>query len=53
MDTSIFDKLIFYRSSDGFSCINGQCIDGTNICDGVKHCQDGSDETTALCKNIP
>lgn len=41
------------QSSDEFNCINGQCIDGTNICDGVKHCTDGSDETTTLCKNIP
>ncbi|KAA0204070.1 hypothetical protein HAZT_HAZT007477 [Hyalella azteca] len=32
-------------SAEDFACSNGQCISITNVCDGVQHCSDNSDET--------
>ncbi|XP_060836525.1 modular serine protease-like isoform X2 [Rhopalosiphum padi] len=37
---------------DQYKCISGQCIDKTSICDGTRDCNDGSDETLALCNTV-
>ncbi|XP_068152999.1 modular serine protease [Drosophila tropicalis] len=34
-----------------FECDNGSCISKFDICDGVKNCPDGSDETAMTCVN--
>ncbi|XP_060870478.1 modular serine protease-like isoform X1 [Metopolophium dirhodum] len=34
-----------------YRCTSGQCIDVTSICDGTSDCNDGSDETSELCKS--
>eukprot|EP00102_Acyrthosiphon_pisum_P023897 XP_016661107.1 PREDICTED: low-density lipoprotein receptor-related protein isoform X4 [Acyrthosiphon pisum] len=34
-----------------YRCTSGQCIDVTTICDGTSDCNDGSDETSELCKS--
>ncbi|KAL9879193.1 terribly reduced optic lobes isoform 28-T30 [Glossina fuscipes fuscipes] len=31
-------------SSTQATCMNGECIDRSQICDGIPHCSDGSDE---------
>ena len=33
----------------GFRCANGQCIRASFKCNGLRDCQDGSDETTETC----
>ncbi|XP_039283407.1 modular serine protease isoform X2 [Nilaparvata lugens] len=35
-----------------FQCSNGDCIDSSLVCDGPRHCPDGSDETITQCYNI-
>lgn len=35
-----------------FQCDSGQCVDQFDICDGTRHCEDGSDETSKTCQNI-
>ncbi|KAL5244356.1 hypothetical protein ACI65C_011766 [Semiaphis heraclei] len=35
-----------------YRCTSGQCIDITTICDGTSDCNDGSDETSELCKSM-
>lgn len=49
-------KLDFYFhfrcSKNQFRCGYGACIDLKLKCDGVKHCPDGSDEFSELCKVI-
>lgn len=35
-----------------FICTDGTQIDIGKICDGVKECPDGSDETALLCRHI-
>lgn len=37
--------------SDSFQCGSGDCIDPLLKCDGILHCKDGSDETSATCSN--
>jgi len=32
-----------------FTCSNGQCIEKRFVCDGARHCSDGSDETVNFC----
>lgn len=32
-----------------FRCKNGQCIRPGYLCDGIKHCIDGSDEMESDC----
>lgn len=29
---------------DDFQCKNGECVPLVNLCDGLPHCKDGSDE---------
>ncbi|XP_008181131.2 uncharacterized protein LOC100573239 [Acyrthosiphon pisum] len=36
-------------TEDHFKCSNGQYIEWPVVCDGHKHCSDGSDETNELC----
>ncbi|KAK5638878.1 hypothetical protein RI129_013173 [Pyrocoelia pectoralis] len=36
-----------------FRCDSGECIDEENLCDGVVHCKDGSDETRDCVNIIP
>ena len=34
-----------------WQCLNGECIDSGNVCDGTPNCSDDSDETTSgLCR---
>ncbi|OXU19709.1 hypothetical protein TSAR_016000 [Trichomalopsis sarcophagae] len=35
-----------------FICIDGSEISLTNVCDGLPHCADSSDETTKLCHHV-
>ncbi|XP_071826802.1 uncharacterized protein [Apostichopus japonicus] len=36
-----------------FQCVtSGNCIPSANICDGLNHCTDGSDEAFAVCASI-
>ncbi|VVC40317.1 Hypothetical protein CINCED_3A018266 [Cinara cedri] len=35
-----------------FKCKSGKCINKASTCDGIRDCQDGSDETLLLCKNV-
>lgn len=37
--------------ADEFPCRDGQCILKTQICDGIDHCDDGSDELNHCSKN--
>ncbi|XP_037943043.1 modular serine protease-like [Teleopsis dalmanni] len=39
-------------SADQWSCKSGQCINIVQVCDGVKHCSDGSDETFENCQEL-
>ncbi|XP_053947520.1 low-density lipoprotein receptor-related protein 4-like [Anastrepha ludens] len=34
-----------------WQCQNGECISINVLCDGIKHCPDGSDETRRSCEN--
>lgn len=34
-----------------FQCSDGSCLDRSLVCDRIKHCQDGSDESDDLCNN--
>lgn len=34
-----------------YQCISGECIDISQLCDGIEHCRDGSDETEFRCRN--
>ncbi|XP_046689112.1 modular serine protease-like [Homalodisca vitripennis] len=35
-----------------FQCNSGQCISQYDVCDGVKHCSDSSDETSSACRQV-
>lgn len=35
-----------------FVCTDGMLIKLEQVCDGIKHCHDGSDETKLLCYHI-
>ncbi|XP_018787873.1 PREDICTED: uncharacterized protein LOC108968343 isoform X1 [Bactrocera latifrons] len=37
---------------DEWRCKSGGCIAAENLCDGIRHCLDGSDETKASCKSM-
>ncbi|XP_017489270.1 PREDICTED: very low-density lipoprotein receptor-like, partial [Rhagoletis zephyria] len=39
------------ESNERWQCSNGDCIHMNTLCDGSKHCSDGSDETEEFCKN--
>ncbi|XP_065219340.1 modular serine protease-like [Planococcus citri] len=48
-------QITIYRehvASTEFLCGNGQYIDKSLTCDGIKDCVDGSDETLNLCGNL-
>ncbi|GLG98223.1 Serine proteinase stubble [Gryllus bimaculatus] len=34
-------------------CNSGACFDRFLLCDGIKHCDDGTDESSSSCGNIP
>jgi len=36
-------------AKDRFKCSNGMTIKKSWVCDGLKDCSDGSDETNELC----
>ncbi|XP_075155739.1 terribly reduced optic lobes isoform X4 [Haematobia irritans] len=38
------DRLPSACSAAQATCMNGECIDKSQICDGIPHCSDGSDE---------
>ncbi|KAI8120669.1 Basement membrane-specific heparan sulfate proteoglycan core protein [Lucilia cuprina] len=38
------DRLPSACSNTQATCLNGECIDKSQICDGIPHCSDGSDE---------
>ncbi|XP_073829721.1 terribly reduced optic lobes isoform X13 [Musca autumnalis] len=38
------DRLPSACSATQATCMNGECIDKSQICDGIPHCSDGSDE---------
>lgn len=33
-----------------YRCDNHNCVFNTNVCDGLDHCGDGSDETKTACE---
>lgn len=35
-----------------FQCVNGQCIQNIDKCDGILNCTDNSDETFELCRYV-
>ncbi|KAF6200173.1 hypothetical protein GE061_006474 [Apolygus lucorum] len=35
-----------------YTCDSGQCVNNTVQCDGTKDCEDGSDETHFLCRQL-
>ena len=34
------------------TCKSRDCIEEAQLCDGVKDCKDGSDETVHVCKDL-
>jgi len=42
--------LVFFSRESEYACQSGQCIDVATTCDGIQDCDDGSDETQALCE---
>ena len=43
--------IVFSDVSDcEFTCANGQCVELNDTCDGINHCEDGSDEM--CCKGV-
>nr|XP_036227317.1 uncharacterized protein LOC118682508 [Bactrocera oleae] len=38
--------------NDEWACKSGACIATENLCDGIEHCDDGSDETKASCEDM-
>ncbi|KAK9509092.1 hypothetical protein O3M35_006483 [Rhynocoris fuscipes] len=37
------------RCKDSFTCMDGSCLEEGLVCDGTKHCQDGTDEADGIC----
>ena len=37
---------------DYTECRNGECLHGSEICDGVVTCDDGSDEDESYCRSL-
>lgn len=49
LDNPIVDRPPSACGYNQATCMNGECIDRTLICDGIHHCADGSDENS--CSN--
>ncbi|CAF3636985.1 unnamed protein product, partial [Rotaria sp. Silwood2] len=44
-DKSDEDNCVYECSKQtSFTCLTGQCVDITYVCDGLPNCRDGSDE---------
>lgn len=43
----------FMCTDDMFTCKSGSCIDNQYVCDGIKDCMDGSDESLYMCGTDP
>ncbi|XP_038220089.1 serine protease nudel [Zerene cesonia] len=51
-DTSLIDlNDQELEDCDGTRCERGRCVKMQYVCDGVQHCEDGSDESQESCQN--
>lgn len=41
----------FHDVCHGLRCGRGKCVPLRDMCDGVRHCEDGHDESEGACKN--
>ncbi|KAM3967355.1 serine protease nudel [Aphomia sociella] len=45
------NKQILDKACDGVRCSRGRCVKMVQVCDGVKDCEDGQDESVHACGN--